>query len=82
MTATRGFARALGANLCWAIGVGELERRKTLAEAKTEARNIVRVHHCRAYVYRRADGSLKASMLEPELLPAGPGAEIVAEIAP
>lgn len=73
------FGRALGANLCWAIGVGVLERRKTLAEATAVARDLVRVHGCMAYVYRRPDGSLFASILEPALWPE---AELVTEIIP
>jgi hypothetical protein len=78
---TRGFARALSASLCFGIGAGELARRKTVAEATAEAREMGRVHRCRAFVYRRADGTLQPSTFEPELLPAGPGAELVVEIA-
>lgn len=75
---TTTFHRALAASLAFGIGAGELARRKTFDEALDEARDIARVHGCRAFVYRRADGSLVASQLEPELLPAGPGAERIA----
>jgi hypothetical protein len=74
------FARALSASLCFGIGAGELARRKTLAQAMAEAHDMGRVHHCRAYVYRRADGVLQASTLEAELLPAGPNGVFVAEV--
>ncbi len=82
MTATRAFARALSASLTFGIGVGELARCKPLFLAMDEARAIARVHHCTAYVYRRADGGMQASSLEPELLPVGAGAELVAEVEP
>lgn len=78
----RAFARALSASLCFGIGVGELERRKTLEQATAEARDIVRVRGCSAYVYRRADGSYKASMLEADLLPAGADAVLAEVIKP
>jgi hypothetical protein len=76
MTATRAFARALGASLCFGIGVGELARRKTLEQAKAEARDKARVHHCRAYVYR-VDDCYRASTNEPEIMA---GAELICEV--
>ncbi len=78
MSAARGFARALSASLCFGVGAGELARRKTLEEAKTEARAIVRVHRCVAYVYRQ-DSQFRASQLEPECWP---GSELIAEVKP
>jgi hypothetical protein len=78
MTATRSFAHALSASLCFGIGVGELARIKTIEEVTAEARDIVRVHGCRAYVYR-SDGRLRASMLELEYWS---GAELVAQVDP
>jgi hypothetical protein len=78
MTATRAFARALSASLCFGVGAGELARRKTLEEATAEARVIARVHRCKAYVYRQ-DGCFKASQLEGEFYP---DAEFIAEVMP
>jgi len=78
MTATRAFARALSASLCFGIGAGELARRKTLEDATAEARDIARVHRCTAYVYRR-DGKFLASQLEPGYWP---GSDLIAEVQP
>lgn len=78
MTATRAFARALSASLCFGVGAGELARRKTIEEATAEARDLARVHRCKAYVYR-LNGRFKASQLDAGFYP---GAELVVEVAP
>jgi hypothetical protein len=77
---TTAHHRALAASLTFGIGAGELARRKTFDQALDEARDIARVHRCRAFVYRRTDGSLMASQLEAELLPAGAGAKRIARV--
>jgi hypothetical protein len=77
MTATRAFARALSASLCFGVGRDELVRRKTLAEATADAEHMAHLHRMRAYVYRQ-NGMFKASTNEPEIMP---GAELVVEIA-
>jgi len=64
-----GFARALSASLCWGIGVGELARRMTIEETTAEAIRLADMHRCPAYVYRLANGNLKASTNEPEVMP-------------